>query len=251
MSRHRQEFELQFPEPTFTIPAKFDLHLVRDTQKQFNLSGLFAAGSMRIGETLVTERFLTYNFGVSRWRGSASVLWLANTARPEFQTAIIQQFDPITGLSLDQDFIYLHDLYKENFGIDVGPVETHILLGAHLAFRFPSKPIVILRHPIDLLVASEHIRDFVFLATADFDFVDLSDPRYTNCFPGTAIIILLAVEKDEARWSETAEKLDGLYAPIGRRVLCINASSLPHYTGSLAALFLDYAQDVKTLIQNL
>jgi hypothetical protein len=249
--RHQPQYDIPYPEPTFPKHGGFDLSLLRDTQKQWECSSLFAAATKNIGERQAIEQHLLYNFGVSRWRGGASALFLSNSAHPEFHTAIIQQFDPHTGLSLDNDFVYLHDLYKDNFGIDVGQVDTHILLGTHLTFRYPSKPIVIVRHPIDLLIASACIEDFVFLGTGDFDFVELSKPCYTDSLPGSAPIILLTEEKDEAHWSEAAVRLNTIYAPNGRGVSCMNASTLPHYNGSLATLFLNYSHDVKTLIQNL
>ncbi len=216
---YRDQFVIHYPEDNnYSFqPHLFELPLIQDTQRCWNLNGLYQSLSL-IGHSSAQKQMLRYNLGTSKWFNGSNISWQQKgKSKNYFAGGLVERFDPVTGLACDNNFTTVHDIFLDQFSIDVGKSPVPDLFGNHLLTAEPGKRVIICVNQITALVGSHYFDQFIWLATPRHPLVDLKGPAFITALPTDEPILLLAEMGYEQEWLHTASVVNTFLQALGKR----------------------------------
>lgn len=231
--KYRDQFVIYYPEDNCNSlqPHLFELPLVQETQRCWNLNGLYRSLSSIVGHSSAQNQMLRYNLGTSKWFGGANISWQQKgRSKNYFVGGLVEQFDPVTGIAKDNNFTTVHDILLDQFSIDIGKPPVPELLGNHLVTAEPDKRLIICSDQITALTGSHYFDQFIWLAAPRHPLVDLKGPAFITAMPSDKPILLLVEPNDEDEWSHTAKVVNTFLKAAGKQPVRLLILDFTTYT---------------------
>jgi hypothetical protein len=125
-------------------------------------------------------------------------------------------------------------LLEDKFGVDAGKEPHPSLVGCHLVYSHPERPVVIVPRPFDAILASHFLGDnYNFLALPEHNLVDLNCPAYIPAMPTLEPVLLLGDGEIGKQWKHDLEHIQSWVSHKGRSVHYMDATDLFGYCGSI------------------